>query len=579
MKLTATYARVSTARQEEEQTVKTQMSAVNDLLAKRTDLKVVEAYTDEGWSGDILTRPALDKLRQDAKAKRWQVLVVYDPDRLARRYSYQELVMDELREAGVEIVFVTVSAPKNSEDKILHGVRGLFAEYERAKIGERFRLGKLRKVKEGHILVSDPLYGYNRIPKQDKVPGYYEINDTEARVVRMLFDWVDKDGLTLRKLVRKLQEAGVKPRKSKRGVWATSTLSKILRNKAYIGQAHWGSSYAVVPEKPLRKEQYRKNRKTSRRMRPESEWITIPVPPIIDSAVFARVQDKLRANFLLSQRNTRNQYLLAGKIYCVCGRKRGGEGPQNGKYLYYRCLDRTLSYPLPPSCKEKSSVEARTADKLVWNGIANLMTSPDLMKKQIRLWMEKQHKSGGSSVADIHFLKKEIAKLNEQEHRYTQAYGNGLFSIEQFKEYAVPVREKVTSYELQLLKHEENQREFQTFPAPDDRMVKSFAKEVSKTINSLSFEAKRGILRNVVEKVVGTKSKLQIHGFIPIDNNVNVFTNHRDSASTPTHEVLSNPVYFEATLYDHITRIPFYFEIEIPRLDGGKKHQADLPTV
>src|SRR5690242_9341814 len=205
MKLTAIYARVSTARQEDEQTIKTQLDAVNELIQK-SNLKLVSEYKDEGWSGDILARPELDRLRQDAKSKMWQVLVVYDPDRLARRYSYQELVMDELREAGIEVVFVTVSAPKNSEDKILYGVRGLFAEYERAKIGERFRLGKIRKVKEGHILVSEPLYGYRYVVKQEKVHGYYEINEDEARVVRMVFDWIDQDGLTLRGIVRKLQE-------------------------------------------------------------------------------------------------------------------------------------------------------------------------------------------------------------------------------------------------------------------------------------------------------------------------------------------------------------------------------------
>src|SRR5882757_9947021 len=81
-----------------------------------------------------------------------------------------------LREAAIEIIFVTVSAPKNSEEKILHGVRGLFAEYERAKIAERFRLGKLRKVREGHILTSEALYGYRYIPKLDGKHGYYEIN-------------------------------------------------------------------------------------------------------------------------------------------------------------------------------------------------------------------------------------------------------------------------------------------------------------------------------------------------------------------------------------------------------------------
>jgi site-specific DNA recombinase len=551
MKLTAIYARVSTARQEEEQTIKTQLSAVYDLV-KKSGFNVVQEYIDEGWSGDILARPALDKLRQDAKAKLWQVIVVYDPDRIARRYSYQELVMDELREAGIEVVFVTISAPKNSEDKILYGVRGLFSEYERAKIGERFRLGKLRKVKEGHILISEPLYGYRYILKQEKVHGYYEINEEEARVVRMFFDWIDRDGLTLRGIVRKLKELGIKPRKSKRGVWATSTLSKLLKNKAYIGEAHWGSSYAVVPEKPTSKEKYRKIKKSSRRIKPETEWLTIPVPAIIDRDVFGRVQDKIKANFLLSQRNTKNEYLLAGKIHCVCGRKRGGEGPQHGKHLYYRCLDRVLSFPLPHKCREQA-VNARIADRLVWDGIVSLMTSPELLKSQIHRWMNSQHTKIDSSGVDTEFVRKEIAKLKDQEDRYNKAYGGGLFTVEQLKEYVVPVRDKVASYESQLLKSEQEERDLQSTPLPDEREVEAFAKEASEVLPNLKFEAKKGIVMNVVEKVVGTSEKLQIYGFIPVTN-VNVCTNDRHRRDTPRHGSDENGPKL----------IPFRFDVNIP---------------
>src|SRR5205085_563502 len=123
---------------------------------------------------------------------------------------------------------------------------GLFAEYERAKIAERFRLGKIRKVKEGHILTTEPPYGYNYTPKVGDKHGYYEIDPDEGRIVKLIFSWVADDGYTIRKIVRKLQELGIKPRKSKRGVWNTSTLSTLLRSKAYIGEAHWGASYAVV---------------------------------------------------------------------------------------------------------------------------------------------------------------------------------------------------------------------------------------------------------------------------------------------------------------------------------------------
>jgi len=536
MKLAAIYARVSTARQEEEQTIKTQLSAVNERIEKN-NFKLVQEYIDEGWSGDVLARPALDKLRQDAKAKLWEVVVAYDPDRIARRYSYQELVMDELREAGIEVVFVTVSAPQNSEDKILYGVRGLFSEYERAKIGERFRLGKLRKVKEGHILVSEPLYGYRYIAKQERVHGYYEINEDEARVVRMLFNWIDQDGLTLRGIVRKLQELGIKPRKSKRGVWATSTLSKLLKNRAYIGEAHWGSSYAVVPKKPTSTEKYRKIRKSSRRMKPEAEWLTIPVPAIVDRNVFARVQEKIKANFLLSQRNTKNEYLLTGRIYCACGRKRAGEGPQHGKHLYYRCLDRVLSFPLPHTCKEKA-VNARIADRLVWNSLAGLMTSPELMQSQIQRWMKSRHDKVDPSEVDAALLRKEIAKLKDEEERYNKAYGSGLFTLDQLKEYTIPVRENIALYESQILKVEQETRELQSTPLPDEKEIASFSKDATEAVQHLSFKLKKSIVSNVVERVVGTREKLQIYGFIPVtsETNVNVFTNDRHRQSIPRYE-------------------------------------------
>src|SRR3989344_2222712 len=154
-RLIATYYRVSTSTQEENQTIQTQISAVKDFAVKN-GYRIVQEYADDGWSGDTLVRPSLDQLRIDAKKKTWEAVLVYDPDRIARRYSYQELVMDELKEAGIEVIFVTTPAPKNSEDKILHGVKGLFAEWERMKISERFRLGKVRKAKEGHLLVSEP---------------------------------------------------------------------------------------------------------------------------------------------------------------------------------------------------------------------------------------------------------------------------------------------------------------------------------------------------------------------------------------------------------------------------------------
>ncbi len=520
IKLIAIYGRVSTSNQENEGTIETQLVAVKD-FAKKNNYTIVQEYLDNGWSGDSIVRPALDRLRMDAKKKIWDAILIYDPDRLARRYSYQELVMDELREAGTEVIFVTTAAPKNEEDKILYGVKGLFAQYERAKISERFRLGKLRKVSEGHLLVSTPLYGYNYIKKREGLlHGYYEINPEEAKIVKMIFGWVGEGGLTLRTIVRKLYELGLKPRVSKRGVWNTSTLSTMLRNKAYIGEARWGSSYAVVPENPINTDRYRKMKKSSRKIKPEEDWVAskIPVPSIIDAKLFAQVREQLKTNFALCQRNKKNEYLLAGKIRCICGRTRAGEGPQHGKHLYYRCTDRVLSAPLPRTCQERG-VNARIADKLVWDKIAGLMSSPDLLQAQFDRWTNARRNKVVSSVGDTKVLEKEITKLKDEGTRYNKAYGAGAFTIEQLKEYTTPVKEQINSLESQIAKAKQQENQINITAMPSNDEVRSFAEESAKALTDLSFGLKRAIMINVIEKVVATQQRLEVNGYIPLISN------------------------------------------------------------
>ena len=529
-KLIAIYGRVSTAKQEEDGTIETQLSAVRE-FAKKNNYAIVQDYLDDGWSGDMLARPELDRLREDAKGKtrKWEAVLIYDPDRLARRYSYQELVIDELREAGVEVLFVTVSTPKNSEDKILHGVRGLFAEYERGKISERFRLGKLRTVKEGRILVSEALYGYRYIPKDETRHGYYEINEEEARVVRMIFRWVDEGGLTLRAVVRRLQKEGVKPRKSKRGVWNTSTLSHLLRNKAYIGEAHWGSSYAVVPENPLNTEKYKKNKKTSRKMKPESEWYTIPVPAIIERGVFERVRTRLVANFALCQRNKKNEYLLAGQIWCPCGRRRTGEGAMHGKHLYYRCSDRVYSYPLEGTCKEKG-IQARDADRLIWEKITGLMQSPVLLMKELSRWGKERKGKAQAVISDVKALEKEIEKLAVQEDRYNKAYGAGVFTVEKLQEYVAPIREHKGVLEGQIRVERERSSQVEATSLPNEEQLRRFTELTRQKFTTADFALRRIVVLNTIDRIVGTKERLQVWGTVPVvtSENVELFTSDRN---------------------------------------------------
>ncbi len=516
VKLIAVYARVSTAKQEEEKTIETQLSAVRE-HAKENGYTIVKEYIDDGWSGDILVRPQLDQLRQDAKDKVWQAVLAYDPDRLARRYSYQELVMDELREAGIEVLFVTTPVPRNGEEKILQGVKGLFAEYERAKIAERFRLGKLRVLKEGHVLGSVAPYGYQYVRRRDKEHGYYEVNENEARVVKDIFSWVVHEGLTIRGIVKRLYEQNIRPRNSGRGTWETGTLSRLLRNESYMGDAYYMKTHPVVPEHPMKTDKYRKTRKSSSQVTPRSEWIRIPVPPIIDRDLFERTQKRLKANFRFSRRHRKYSYLLAGKIWCACGYRRNGNAIRKGKLKYYVCTQGLHTFPRPSECHERA-VNGTLADELVWQKLVSLMISPKLLASQIKRWVVRRNEKRSGSSTGIEEVEREISRLSAEEERYVKAYGAGLLSLEKLDGFTKPLRERITSLKGELAKSTAEEKENEELALPGENEVEAFAKLAVEKLRGLDFAAKQVIIKNVVDKVVATHSELQVYGFIPISN-------------------------------------------------------------
>jgi site-specific DNA recombinase len=406
------------------------------------------------------------------------------------------------------------------------------------KIKERFRIGKIRKAKEGHILMSQPTYGYNFIKRTPERQGYLEINESEAEIVKKIFSWVAEEGLTLRSVVRRLQELSIPPRKSKRGVWNTSTLSTMLRSKVYIGEGHFGASIAIVPENPLKSETYKKVKKTSRRMKSEEEWIKIKTPSIIDVDIFERANKKLKSNFEMCVRNRRNEYLLANKIWCTCGNRRAGEGAMKGKHLYYRCSDRVKNFPLSRQCYERG-INAKIVDALLWQKLFKLMSSPELLIKQIQRWVQNRSKKIPSSTINIENAKKEISKLKEQEERYIKAYGAGAFSVEQLKEYSIPVKERISTIQNQIIKAEAEIKQLDERALPDNKQVETFTQSVIRTLKNLSFKAKKAIVDVIIDKVIANEKELKIWGYLPItiENNVAFFPKYRNRRSAKRGEV------------------------------------------
>jgi site-specific DNA recombinase len=248
------YARVSSEKQARERTIDSQLAELG--VRARTD--GVEAppeliFIDDGYSGAELLRPALERLRDTAAAGALDRLYTLCPDRLARDFAHQILLIDELHRAGVEVVFLNHHLDDSPEGKLLRQIQGVIAKYERSKIRECARRGRMHAARSGalSVLASAP-YGYRYITKSDGGgQSAYQIVLDEARVVRQIFDWVGRDGCSLVTVVRRLKTQGI-PTSTGKPVWDRATLRDMLQNAAYKGAAEYGKTRRVERRARLR---------------------------------------------------------------------------------------------------------------------------------------------------------------------------------------------------------------------------------------------------------------------------------------------------------------------------------------
>src|SRR5580700_935815 len=193
----AIYARVSSDRQKEDHTIASQTAALLELAKSNGYVVPAErVFQDEGYSGASLVRPGLEALRDLAAQGQITTVLIHSTDRLSRKYAYQVLLTEELSRCGVEIVFLKSPAGGSPEDQLVVQFQGMIAEYERAQIAERSRRGKRHKAREGvvNVLGGAP-YGYQYVKKTDTSAAYYQVVESEAGVVRLVFQMYTREHL------------------------------------------------------------------------------------------------------------------------------------------------------------------------------------------------------------------------------------------------------------------------------------------------------------------------------------------------------------------------------------------------
>ncbi|MBI4185484.1 recombinase family protein [Candidatus Berkelbacteria bacterium] len=512
MKRAALYARVSTMGQKEEATIESQLDEVRlRIKADGNQLDETHLYNDNAYTGELLARPELDRLLANAKQRAFDVLYVYDRGRLARRYAYQEIVIEELENLSIEFVTLHDIPADTDEGRVMQMMQGVFHEYERMKIGERFRRGKLHKVRSGKLLGYNPKYGYDYHPvvKQqgEKINGYFTIDEAEADVVRRVFDWFVNERLSIRGIRLRLFELGIPPKKGRQPIWTTGPLVRLLRDESYTGTHYYNKSEAIMTKHPkVGASKYRRVKKGSKRLRPKEEWLPVQIPAIITRDLYERAQERFIENQKFASRNTKHPYLLQGVIFCPCGERRTGEAV-SGKQRYYRCTDRIHRYPLPPQCRQ-GGVNGVVLDTIVWNALVDLLTDPSTLESQAEQWLEKQNKpqfdpSISKRITD------QLNRLAEEEGRYMLAYGESVLSLEQYREQQTRIAGRRTELKSQITTLDR--------PSSSPTATKEELISLAQTaISRLDFTDKQALVRELLDKVIADQQVVEVFGHIPV---------------------------------------------------------------
>ncbi|MBA3701884.1 MAG: recombinase family protein [Rubrobacteraceae bacterium] len=508
----AIYARVSTPRQARDRNTDQQVARLERYAQRQGwTLAGERVYLDEGYSGASLNRPGLDALRDAAAMAEFEVVLLAAPDRLARNYVHQVLLLEELQGRGCRVEFLERPMSQDPNDQLLLQIRGAVAEYERTLIAERMRRGRLAKLRAGQLLpwMRVP-FGYRTDPERPRDPAGLRVEDYEAAIVRQMFAWYLEQGATLGGVARRLVEAGVLTPTGKIS-WSRSTIRGILKNPAYVGNAYGHCTY-LVPAKARRSPLEPVGAGLSAKRRPQEEWIPVSVPKIVERETFDLVQEKLSQNRKFAPRNNKShRYLLRALVSCgACGQGSNARTSSDGR-SYYVCRGHAEIVP-EQRCRARHAPGARL-EELVWEDLCEVLTHPEHVEYALQRahggeWLPQELKARLENVG------KAIAHTERQKGRLLEAYLGGVLELVEFERKRKELEGRTDALLAQERQLDASARE-RTELARIADSIERFCEQVRAGLANATFEQKRRLVELLIDRVIVSDEEVEIRYVVP----------------------------------------------------------------
>ncbi|TLD44254.1 MAG: hypothetical protein FAZ92_03490 [Accumulibacter sp.] len=520
MKTAAIYARVSSTQQREEHTIASQTAALVAFAASEDYCVPAEwVFEDEGYSGASLLRPGLERVRDLAAGGQIEAVLVLSPDRLSRKYAYQVLLTEELARHGVATVFLRTPRSETPEDQLLLQFQGMIAEYERAQILERSRRGKRHRAQLGEVSVlSGAPYGYRYVRKSDEANARYEVIETQAEVVRQVYDLYTTGGLSIAAIVRWLKEQKIPTRKEGTR-WERSTVWAMLRNPAYKGQACFGKTQVAARQRHNRLARQRGGllvRNSASLERPREEWLEIAVPALINEETFALAEERLALNKKYAARRTAEPSLLQGLVHCrQCGYAlyRTSTRSTARKIFYYRCLGSdAYRYEGQARCDQRP-IRMDLLESIVWAEVLRLLEDPGLIQSELERRLEAARQAHPAQRRQ-EALDRDLAQVQKSMGRLLTAYQEDLLSLAELRRRmpALRQRELALQAEIQSLRARFADQAAYLRLA---QTLSAFLGRMRENVHTLGVVERQRIIRLLVKEVVVGSDSITIRHSIP----------------------------------------------------------------
>ena len=522
------YARVSTDEQARSGYSLAQQIEALRAHAAREGYEVLEEVSDPGQSGASLERPGMDRVRDLVASGGVSVVLAQDRDRFAREPAYHYLLRREFEEHGTKIRALNDRGDESPEGELTDGILDQLAKYERAKIAERSRRGKLRKAREGKMVAGPvPTYGFRYNNSRDN----YIVDERTMPVVRRILYLIGVGGYSINAVKLTFDREGVTTPNGA-AYWSHKAIRDCVLEDAYKPHAFDEISKLITPEVASRLDESRHygiwwfnrrktrtrqvseqgpngviyRKRTSASENPRESWIAISVPDAgISREWVEAARDAIKDNRITSSAGQRAWSLSGGLFVCgVCGRSMTAvttSRPNGKRYFYYRCPRRVQDGTA--ACTQAKYYVAEEVESGVWNLVCGILTEPEQLRDDLERLIEQERKSvRGNPEREVRTWANKLTELDSKRSGYIDLAAGEIISREELKAKLAQLEEarEIAERELEALRM--RQERFEELERDKDALLEHYAALAPEALHSLAPEERHQLYKMLQLKVV-----------------------------------------------------------------------------